>query len=247
LLEENDVPTAFFDEEMDLSALRDEYREWLVNTPTESYTPGRHSALQSWDPILVGERFFVAPSWVSDQPPAGRYRLAVDAQSAFGSGRHESTQLMIKAMERVLTSGDVVLDIGCGSGILGSAAEMLGAGTVFACDTSLDALETARVHKSRTAFFLGSADSVRAAAADLILVNISAAVCDVLAVDLARVVRPGGLLLLSGFISEKAPQAYTPQETLEQNGWLCWICSRESIHTKPNLTCPVQPFAEQWW
>src|SRR4051794_38189488 len=66
-------------------------------------------------------------SWVSTSlslppglvinPPAGRYRLNVDAQSAFGSGRHESTQLMIKAMERMLTSGDVVLDIGCGSGI----------------------------------------------------------------------------------------------------------------------------------
>ena len=57
-----------------------------------------------------------------------------------------------------------------------SAAEMLGAGAIFACDTSLDALETARLHKSRTTFFLGSADAVRAAAADLILVNISAAV-----------------------------------------------------------------------
>jgi ribosomal protein L11 methyltransferase len=247
VMEENDTLTAFFDDELDLSVLCDEYKGSLVESSNGSYDLGSYSTLESWDPILVGERFFVAPSWIHDQPPPGRYQLVVDAQSAFGSGRHESTQLMIKAMERVLVRGDIVLDVGCGSGILSAVAKALGGRTILACDTSFDAVRIAQQHNCGMPFFVGSADSVCAAAADLILVNISAAVCDLLAPDLGRILKPDGLLLLAGFIREKVPQSYTPRETLEQNGWLCWVCSHESIRRTFNRAPSIQPFAEQWW
>jgi ribosomal protein L11 methyltransferase len=151
------------------------------------------SARDLLQPMEVGARFFLAPEWRDDPTPPGRFRIAVNPGMAFGTGAHETTQLSIEALEEFLKPGMSVLDVGTGSGILARAARLLGAGKVYACDTDPVAVEIAGEG------FIGSVDAVAARSCDLVVANISPEAIVRLAPDLVRVLRPGGVLLASGF------------------------------------------------
>lgn len=200
-----------------------------------------------WEPVLAGELFFIVPPWLAAETPAGRLRLEVDASTAFGTGRHESTQLCIEALEKHLKHGDTVLDVGCGSGILLAAAEMLGAGETFGCDISFDALTIAQRHV-HAPLFAGSADAVCETLADVTIANISARVVDRLATELKRVTKPGGLLILAGFIRENQPTRFRFEELLEQGDWQCWICRPEDIDASAlGEDLPAGVHSARWW
>jgi ribosomal protein L11 methyltransferase len=144
-------------------------------------------------PMEVGRRFFLVPVWRDDPAPAGRFRIAVNPGLAFGTGVHETTRLCLEALEELVRPGITVLDVGTGSGILAEAAHLLGAARVIACDVDPDAIHVARQG------FIGSADAVRSATVDLVVANISPEAIVALAPEFARVLRPGGTLIASGF------------------------------------------------
>jgi ribosomal protein L11 methyltransferase len=189
---------AFFDDGADRGALLDlfpgagfrleEQRDWV------------QSARDLLQPMEVGARFFLVPEWRDDPAPPGRFRIAVNPGMAFGTGAHETTQLCIEALEQFLRPGMSVLDVGTGSGILARAARLLGAAKVYACDTDPVAVEIAG-HG-----FIGSVDAVAAASCDLVVANISPEAIVELAPDLVRVLRPGGVLLASGFELQEVGQ-----------------------------------------
>jgi ribosomal protein L11 methyltransferase len=147
-------------------------------------------------PMLVGERFFLAPEWCDDAAPEGRFRIVVNPGQAFGTGFHETTQLCIEALEEFVRPGAAVLDVGTGSGILAQAAMHLGAARVWGCDNDPVAVEVAREKLPQV--FVGSVDAVRSAVADVVVANLTAEVIVPLAEQLLRAVRPGGVVLLSG-------------------------------------------------
>ena len=89
-----------------------------------------------------------------------RIALSLPPGRAFGSGRHETTQLMVEAMETYVRPGSLVIDVGCGSGILAEVARHLGASTIVACDTDSDAITTACQTCVQAAAFVGSADAI---------------------------------------------------------------------------------------
>lgn len=234
IVEEESGLRAFFEDGHDLTDLLGDDRAAVVEAcPSQP----RDCAPDNWDAILIGERFFVAPSWVQTRTPPGRFRLTIDSNLVFGTGRHESTQLMIQALERYLHHGETVVDIGCGSGILSMAAGMLGAGRTFTCDIECDARP----------MFVGSADAIRDATADLTLANISARVTDTLAFDLNRITKPGGLLLLAGFIEENPPKAFRPERVLQMNEWLCWICRPQPVSGTDQARRRTLSHCHQWW
>jgi ribosomal protein L11 methyltransferase len=202
-------------------------------------------ARENWDPIFIGERFMIAPPWVDTPVPAGRFRLTIDAATAFGTGRHETTQLCLEALERNLKTSTAVVDIGCGSGILCAAAQLLGARTIFGCDIHEDAIEAAGQH-TRVPLFLGSADAVCTAASDLVLANISARVLDHIAADLKRILKPAGLVILSGFLRENPPKLFEPSQETQQGEWLCWVCRRDDIHPSADASDP-NIHSPDWW
>jgi ribosomal protein L11 methyltransferase len=183
------------------------------------------AAREKLPPMLVGSSFFLAPEWCADPTPHGRLRISVNPGMAFGTGAHETTQLVLEALEDHLRPGAVVLDVGTGSGILARAAELLGAGRVYACDTDPVAVDIA----GRA--FVGSADAVRSGVADLVVANINPEAIIGLSEELMRVLRPGGTALLSGFERNEVDEvkaAYRSMlEVRTKGNWALIAASRQ--------------------
>jgi ribosomal protein L11 methyltransferase len=243
ILQEGENVRAFFDDGTDLSPILTAYAGVILEKGQEKAMDLQQFERADWEGIAVGSRFFVAPTWARCPIPEGRIHLAIDTTVAFGTGRHESTQLAIEALERHLSPGATLVDIGCGSGILSLAASLLGARQVISCDLDTNAITSARQVVS-SPVFLGSADALRPASADVVVANISAHVADSLAGELSRIVKPGGLIILAGFVRENPPKRWVPESLLERGGWLAWIC-------RPGLSVdaggePYLPKAE-WW
>jgi ribosomal protein L11 methyltransferase len=203
---------AFFEDAADRVGLAERFH--AVSWRREEQRDWVEMSHANWEPSLVGERFFLVPEWRSDPAPEGRFRIVVNPGMAFGTGRHETTQLCLEALETYVRPGVRVLDVGTGSGILAQAASLLGAGRVWACDIDPEAVEVARGNAGPNVF-VGSADAVRPEAAGLIAANISPQTIARLAPELLRCLRPEGVALLSGFEGHEAPAV---QAELERRG-----------------------------
>jgi ribosomal protein L11 methyltransferase len=193
---------AFFEDDSERESLLARYPEAIVRAePERDWVREARDLLQ---PMAVGERFFLVPEWRDDPAPEGRFRILVNPGMAFGTGVHETTQLALEALERYVRPGMTVLDVGAGSGILAEAAELLGAGLIFACDVDPDAVRIAKGRVPRC--FAGSAPAVRPEVADLVTANISPEAIIELAGELMLCLRPGGILLASGFEAHEVDQ-----------------------------------------
>jgi ribosomal protein L11 methyltransferase len=148
----------------------------------------------SFQPLLIGQKFYVAAPWHTDPTPEGRIRLDINPGAQFGTGQHATTRLCLEAMESVVKPGDRVLDVGSGSAILSKAAWLLGAGKVVACDVDPEAAEAEALED--TPFFVGSVDAVRSGTFDVVVANISEEVIGEMKPDFDRV---APRRILSGF------------------------------------------------
>ncbi len=219
---------AFFDQRSDAAGLERFHPAW----EREPDTDWEALARACWPPLIVGERFYLAPAWRDDPTPEGRLRLEVHPGMACGTGYHPATQLCLEAMESELRPGGTVLDVGTGSGILAEGARLLGAGRVAACDIDPAAVGIARANlgtASGVLLFAGSVRSVRAGAADLVVANINAVTAASLAAEFRRVLKPGGAAIVSGFEERERARvqaAFPAARSLEREGWVCLVARR---------------------
>ena len=159
--------------------------------------------------VETGGRLIVVPTWIDHVPRSGQIVIRLDPGRAFGTGHHETTRLCLRALERHVGRGASVFDLGTGSGILAIAAKLLGAGRVLAVDIDPTAAEVACENAVANGVEIeiraGSAPA-RAEQFDLVVANISAQANIGLAPLFAGVVKPGGVLILSGLLEENVDE-----------------------------------------
>ncbi len=98
---------------------------------------------QYFKPLEIGKKVLIVPEWEENVPETDRVKFVINPGVSFGTGSHESTKMCIEEIEKALSAGDSVLDLGCGSGILSVIALLLGAKDAAAVDIDPMAVETA--------------------------------------------------------------------------------------------------------
>ncbi len=169
------------------------------------------SWMDSYQPIAIGERLWICPSWL--QPPQPQaVNLLLDPGQAFGTGTHPTTAMCLRWLEQSDLEDQRLIDYGCGSGILAIAGLLLGAAHAVATDIDPVALAAARTNAEQNGL-----DSDRLqlclpsqlspdCQADIVLANILAGPLASLAPELTRLTRPRGRLVLSGILQHQAAE-----------------------------------------
>ncbi|MBS4750364.1 50S ribosomal protein L11 methyltransferase [Granulicatella sp. zg-ZJ] len=162
-------------------------------------------------PVRITRYLTVVPSWIDYQPSEHEQIIEMDPGMAFGTGTHPTTQLSLEALERVIRGGEIVLDVGTGSGVLSIASKKLGAKHVTAYDLDEKATSVAR----ENILLNGYADiivkendlltGVRTQV-DIIVANILAEILEKLVDDAWDNLKYGGHFILSGIILSKKEQ-----------------------------------------
>ena len=197
---------------------------------------------QYYQPIEVGERLVVVPEWL-DAPADGRLPLRLDPGLIFGTGSHATTRMCLAALEHCAGADRTVLDLGCGSGILGIGALLLGCAHVTGCDIDPKAPEVAAANAALNGFyddkFTVCAGDILADAGlrrrlgtgyDIVLANIVADVIIPLAALAPAFLAQGGTFVCSGIIDGREDEVaaaltragftVTAHDTLEE--WHCF-------------------------
>lgn len=181
-----------------------------------------------WEPTPIGDRLLIYPAWLEPPTDGDRLILRLDPGVAFGTGTHPTTQLCLESLEMRVTenSGLVLADIGCGSGILGIGALLLGAEKVYGVDNDPLAVESARsnrhlnqIHPDQLVINEGSITELQQVLpepVDGIICNILAEVIVELLPQFTPLVKPQGWAILSGIILD---QTQAVADALEQTGW----------------------------
>ncbi|RLA72468.1 MAG: 50S ribosomal protein L11 methyltransferase [Epsilonproteobacteria bacterium] len=188
---------------------------------------------ESVTPVEVAP-FYIHPTW--ETPKEERINIVIDPALAFGTGHHPTTASCLQVIANHVKKGMNVIDVGCGSGILTIASAKLGA-VVDACDTDPVSVGNTLHNADENGIVLrnvweGSA-SMAEARYDVVIANIVADVLVFIARDLKKVLRPGGILILSGIMDkyeDKISKTYGDMkiiERIQQNEWVTLVVTNE--------------------
>lgn len=177
---------------------------------------------QYYKPKRIGKQIVIKPSWEEYEEKQGDIILELDPGMAFGTGTHETTMMCIEAIEKYMTKGETVFDIGCGSGILSIAAAKLGAEKVIGVDLDESTIpvsnENVRMNNVEDIVEIRHGDLLEVVSekADLVVVNIVAEIIKIIVPDVKTSLKQGGMFIASGIILDKID--FTKQ-ALDENGF----------------------------
>ena len=196
---------------------------------------------QYFKPLPVGEHLLICPTWEHTDNEEGRTVLSIDPGMAFGTGGHSTTKLVLETLERHVTAGCRMLDVGCGSGILAIASLLFGAGSAEGVDIDPFAARTAVENGAlngceppRYVIRQGNlADAVKGQF-DVIAANIVADAIIMLSPDVPRLLADGGVYIVSGIIDTREADVqkaladcdFTVAERYTEGGWVCLACHK---------------------
>jgi len=184
---------------------------------------------KSIQPLAI-DKFYIHPTW--DEPREDLINIMIDPALAFGTGHHPTTASSLKAISKYVKSTDKLLDVGCGSGILGIGAMKLGA-DVDACDTDIVSVENSIVNAGLNNvkfhnIWEGSC-SITQEKYDIVVANIVADVLTFIAKELKVALKTNGILILSGILDKyetKVLNFYKDCEVIQripQDEWVTLI------------------------
>lgn len=194
-----------------------------------------------YKPTRITERLTITPTWETYEPiKENECIIELDPGMAFGTGTHPTTVLCLQMIEKYLTQGNHVLDVGTGSGVLSIAAAKLGAESVLAVDLDDVAVRVARenVKQNHVAdkVTLQQNDLVKGLSGDydLIVANILAEIILLFTDGAYSLLKSGGKFIASGIIKRKYPEVeqallssgFTIQETVEEEEWIAVVAQK---------------------
>lgn len=164
---------------------------------------------EHFKPIPIG-KVVIVPEWIDYKEKDGEIKILLDSNMAFGTGEHETTSMCVEMLAKYVKAEDTVLDVGCGSGILGITASKLGAKKVIMTDIDECAV-TATEHNMRlngiengTVLLKNLLDD-NSVKGEVIACNIMAEVLIAFAPYIGGNLLDNGLIILSGILVEKLP------------------------------------------
>ena len=188
-------------------------------------------------PMPVGQKLLIRPVWDNDYDPQGRTVLDIEPGLAFGSGGHDTTRLCLETLENHITPNTELLDIGCGSGILGIAGLLLGAKSATGVDIDELAVKTARENGEMNGFtepkytvFQGNLTDKVSGKYDVVVANIVADIIVMFTKDVGRFLKDDRIYITSGIIDTREQDVLDAFEKYgfevvgrhESCGWLCF-------------------------
>lgn len=253
----------YLDEDDDADAILQTVREGLremsayvnigAGTITASETEDKdwiNNWKQYFKPFTV-DHILIKPTW--EEIPEGmedKLLIQIDPGTAFGTGKHETTQLCIRQLEKYVTPDSKVLDLGTGSGILGITALKLGAASVFGTDLDENAITA--VHENLAANGISEdkfsvlqgnliddktvQDAVGYGCYDIVVANILADVIILIQKQVPAHLNPGGIFISSGIIDMKeqavrealaANDAFEILELTRQGEWVSFTARKK--------------------
>lgn len=191
---------------------------------------------QYFNPIEVGEKLLIRPTWRDKYDPQGRVVLNLDPGLAFGSGTHETTRLCLQAVEKYTTNETTILDVGCGSGILAVASLLLGAKSAVGVDIDEMAVKTARENAvlnkvdDRFTVLSGNLTDKVEGKYNVVVANIVADAIIMLSKDIKNFMDDDSYYIMSGIIDTRVDDVlnaiedtFEVTEKLLENGWCCLV------------------------
>lgn len=202
-------------------------------------------AWRAWARVEQAGPFTLVPAWLPIPEPleheprddtrssSAPHVIVLDPGRTFGSGSHPTTRLVLSALSRLVEPGHLVLDVGCGSGVLAIGAALLGAGRVLGIDVDPEAPPTtmANARANGVEPMISASDQdlpsviARGERFDVVAANLLAPVVVDLAPHLLRALAPRGHLVVSGLLSDRWEASATALEPLvisevvHEDGW----------------------------
>jgi ribosomal protein L11 methyltransferase len=174
-------------------------------------------------PIRVGKNIKIVPTWIDYKFTENEIIVFLDPGMAFGTGHHPTTRMCIELLEEIIGGGEIIADVGCGSGILSIAAVKLGAAKSVGFEVSSDAVDVAiencvinkvdeyiRIYEKKVAV-----DENIYGPFDIVVANISAKIIIELANMFSNLITIKGKMVLSGILEESLSDVET---ALKSNG-----------------------------
>ena len=202
------------DEQIDVTALETFIRTQLPTEPMRSEFMEDQEWERTWmdayEPIKIGEKYWIVPEWM-EAPEADAVNIKLDPGLAFGTGNHASTFLCLQWLGKTDVKDKIVIDYGCGSGILGVAALLLGAKKVYATDIDPQAVlatqQNADLNGVLDKLYVGLPEEFNKELADqkadVFVANILAGPLMALAADFSTLIKSEGAFALAGVIEEQ--------------------------------------------
>lgn len=194
-----------------------------------------------YKPFHISTRVVIKPSWEEYEPGRNEFIIELDPGMAFGTGTHETTAMCACFLEKYLKEEDVVLDAGCGSGILSIIAAKFGAKKVTAFDVDSVAVrvtdENCRLNgvEKKVEAIQGVLGDIEKVKTDIVVANIIANVIVDISPTIPCYLKPGGLFITSGIIKERKDDVLKAYESL---GFVCLDTDTKGEWVAMVLKCP---------